>query len=302
MVFSNRVENLFSFLDIRRLPEYIFRLIFILVLTFIFTGTLLHALTRTESDKAMQTGKAIFPPFLGWIEGSVVLILVNVLFAAFVAIQVRYLFGGQANITETGFTYSEYARRGFNELVMVTILSLMMYLAIATVSKNVTRWQKRLFSGLSLVLFGLVLVILFSAFERLHLYEEAYGFTRLRTYTHLFIYWMAALLVGSAVLEILSTRRRFALLLVIIAVGFGFTLGITNVDRLIVQRNVERVQNGETFDGQYLNVLSSDAVPAMISLYKSPATDTKVKDDLGADLACRNYLSLQSEPQPWQSH
>jgi hypothetical protein len=301
LVFSNQVEHLLSFLDIERLPEYIFRLVIILVLAFVFVGTFLHALEKPDPEKAQQTGKPVFPPFLGWVEGSVVLVLVNILFITFVAIQVRYLFGGQANINETGFTYSEYARKGFNELVLVTIFSLVIYLALAAVSKFSKRWQKRVFTGLSLMLFGLVLVILASAYQRLSLYEEAYGLTRLRTFTHFFIFWMAALLVGSALLEVFNARKRFALLLVVFAAGYSITLAIVNVDNYIVQRNVERVQEKVTIDFAYLNTLSNGAVPAMVTMYQDPTLEKSIHDGLGAELACRTYTLQHEAKQPWQS-
>jgi len=83
-----------------------------------------------------------------------------------------------------------------------------------------------------------VLVILASAWLRLQLYETAYGFTRLRTYTHVFIPWMAALLLFTILLEILRRGGRFALFLPGVFAGFILTLGIINVDGLIVRQNV----------------------------------------------------------------
>ncbi len=74
--------------------------------------------------------KPILAPFLGFTESTVVLIAVDLLFALFVFIQFRYLFGGQANITPVGYTYSEYARRGFGELVAVAFLSLGLILGL----------------------------------------------------------------------------------------------------------------------------------------------------------------------------
>ena len=46
----------------------------------------------------------------------------DLLFALFVAVQIRYLFGGDAGLRLTGLSYAEYARRGFFELVWVTAL------------------------------------------------------------------------------------------------------------------------------------------------------------------------------------
>ena len=52
------------------------------------------------------------------------LALVDLLFLGFVLVQAVYLFGGSDTLTRTGLTYSEYARRGFFELVTVATLVL----------------------------------------------------------------------------------------------------------------------------------------------------------------------------------
>ena len=56
---------------------------------------------------------------------TVVLGLVNTLFAAFVLVQVGYFFGGSSQISVTGLTYSEYARKGIGRgrSVVVTTYS-----------------------------------------------------------------------------------------------------------------------------------------------------------------------------------
>jgi len=60
-----------------------------------------------------------------------------------VILQVQYLFGAQSNITAQGYTYAEYARRGFFELVVVAVLSLGLHLVLGTV----TRREKPLKTG-----------------------------------------------------------------------------------------------------------------------------------------------------------
>ncbi len=118
-------------------------------------------------------------------------------------IQVRYFFGGQANISVAGFTYSEYARRGFGELIFVAFFSLLMILGLGAVTRRESLAQQRVFSGLSAAIVVLVMVMLVSAYERLLLYETAYGFSRLRTYTHVALVWIGILLAAVVVLEIL---------------------------------------------------------------------------------------------------
>ena len=62
---------------------------------------------------------------LGPVEVGIVLAVVDLLFLAFVAVQFRYLFGGDEQVQAiAGMSYAEYARRGFFELVTVAALSL----------------------------------------------------------------------------------------------------------------------------------------------------------------------------------
>jgi len=49
-------------------------------------------------------------------ESTIIFASLIVLFGAFVLVQVRYFFGGGANISAEGYTYAEYARRGFLSL------------------------------------------------------------------------------------------------------------------------------------------------------------------------------------------
>ena len=63
------------------------------------------------------------PLRLGSIEAATVLWLVVALFAAFVVLQLAYLFGGRDTLSVAGLTYSDYARRGFFELVAVAVLA-----------------------------------------------------------------------------------------------------------------------------------------------------------------------------------
>ena len=229
--------------------------------------------------------------------GSVV-----VLFAVFVFIQFQYFFGGQANVQIDGYTYSEYTRRGFGELVAVAFFSLLLILVASSVTRRETDTQRRVFSGLGIGIVGLVVVILVSAFQRLLLYEEAYGFSRLRAYTHVFMLWLAMLLVAVVVLEILHRERAFALAALVASLGFALSLGFMNVDGFIVRQNVDRAVQGETFDVSYLTSLSTDSVPALAAAYQTPSLPVSVKEGVGATLAC--YAANQnrdSNSLPWQS-
>jgi hypothetical protein len=217
------------------------------------------------------------------------------LFTIFVVIQFQYFFGGQTNIHIDGYTYSEYARKGFGELVAVAFFSLLMLFTLSGITRRETESQRWIFSGLGIALVALVLVMLISAYQRLVLYEAAYSFSRLRTYTHIFLIWIGLLLVATIVLEILRRERAFALAAMIASLGFAISLAILNVDSFIVRQNIQRELRAEkdadvvSLDAQYFTNLSDDAVPELVSAFQSPALPDSVKNKVGASLACIRY-------------
>jgi hypothetical protein len=302
LVFDQRLEAFIELFKLEKLPEYIFRLVYILMGAYALAGVFLHAFQQSTDEKLVGEEKPVVPAFLGLTEAAIVLGSVAVLFAAFVFIQFQYFFGGQTNIQIDGYTYAEYARRGFGELVTVAFFSLLLILGASSVTRRETETQRRVFSGLGIGIVALVLVMLVSAFQRLVLYETAYGYSRLRMYTHVFMIWLALLLVAVVILEIAHRERAFALAAVIASLGFSLSLGIVNVDGFIVQQNVNRAVQGEEFDVSYLADLSSDAVPALAAAYQAQPLPASVKDGVGAALTCYAVNQDRGKPPlPWQS-
>jgi uncharacterized membrane protein len=219
-----------------------------------------------------------------------------VLFALFAVVQFQYFFGGQINITVQGYTFSEYARRGFSELVAVAFFSLLLFLSLSAVVKRQNKTQRWVFSGLGLGMVALVGVMLISAFQRLILYEAAYGFSRLRAYTHVFMIWLGVLLVVVVVLDILRKERTFALAALLASIGFAATLTLMNVDGFIVRQNVARAAAGADLDVAYLASLSSDSVPALVDALQDGRLTPGTRDAAGAALACHIYYNYSQKP------
>jgi len=308
-IFADRFDKFIKLFRLENLAEYIFRLVYILIFAYALAGAFLHA--AQKSGDAYEE-KPRFAPFLGFTESSIVLGGVTILFAVFVAIQFQYFFGGQANINIEGYTYSEYARKGFGELVAVAFFSLLLLLGLGAITRRETDSQKRTFSTFGVVLVGLVIVMLLSAFQRLVLYEAAYGFSRLRTYTHVFMIWLALLLVTVVVLEILRRERSAGLAMLLASLGFVVSLSLLNVDAFIVKQNVQRELNSgvdsespssrATLDAQYFLDLSDDAIPALQSAFTDKSLPGAVREAVGAALFCKRYEHKQDgRTYTWQS-
>ncbi|HUN09744.1 MAG TPA: DUF4173 domain-containing protein [Aggregatilineales bacterium] len=216
------------------------------------------------------------PPFsISIIESSIVLGSVVALFAAFVVIQFRYFFGGQSNIAAEGFTYAAYARRGFFELAAVSTLTL----GLALILDRVTIRQGRenlLFRGLTVAMVALTSVMLVSAWQRMQLYEEAYGFTQLRVYTQMSMVWLGVLFAFFLLALFRLRLQVFSLGMLVVIIGYLASLNLLNVDRFIADRNIDRYQAGAAaeLDIAFLNTLSADAVPSILPFYRTTQADS----------------------------
>ncbi|MFA9404023.1 MAG: DUF4153 domain-containing protein, partial [Anaerolineales bacterium] len=225
-VFGDLVEEALRWLNIEKLLEYVGRGVVIVLSAIFMLGALVVALLDPGKRTLQGEDKPLLKPFVGFLESMIVLGAVDLLFALFVGVQFRYLFGGEANITAAGYTYADYARNGFGELVWVAFLGMGLIMALGYFGKRGESRQRSWFNGLSTGLVVMLGVILVSAWQRLLLYEGAYGFTELRTYTHVFIPWLALHLVVFLFLLFRGNLRRFAPFAALGTLGFVVTLNL----------------------------------------------------------------------------
>ena len=303
LVFEQRLNDLLTNLNLEKITEYIFRGIYILFVAYFLVGIIKHAEIRSQNAKLIGKDKPIMAPFLGFTEASIILGSVLFLFSTFVVIQFQYFFFTQTNITLAGFTYSEYARRGFGELVAVAVFSLILLQSLSTITKLDTERNKKIFSGLFIGLVILVIIILVSSFQRLFLYESAYGFSRLRTYSHVFMIWLGILLAAVVITQVFKHRRAFATIALLALMGFTASLNLINVDTFIANQNIYWAVRGKELDIYYLSTLTSDAVPTLVEMYSSSDLPSKIQEEIGAALVCYKVFQETdaSQKQPWQS-
>ncbi len=321
LVFGRYVADL---LHLRFWQELVGRAIVVVVAAWLLAGGLAYSLRRGSTEGKAMTDQALggvagaLRPdaavgedglekllaalagvfSIGMVEAALVLVPVSLLFMAFVGIQFAYLFGGEGNVTAQGFTYAEYARRGFFELVAVAVLALALVLGLQWLARRETAGQRRAFNGLASLIVALVLVMLASAFQRLRLYELAYGFTETRLQVYVFMAWLGATLAWFVV-TLWRLPRRFAVGGLVAALGFVVTLNVINPDAFVAQRNLARFYSGGKLDAEYLTTLSEDAVPALL-----PAIDRvegEARRVLVAHLSQqRLWLEGSAKLQGWQ--
>lgn len=221
-------------------------------------GTIRNGMTVPTTPAARMRGS------LGIAEVATALALLDLLFLAFVWVQVQYLFGGHHLVQVTPhLTYADYARRGFMELVAAAALVLPVLLHAHLLLASRSKWQWRVFAALAGALIVMVLVVLASAFHRMSLYQQAYGQTELRFYTTAFMAWLAVVFLAAIPTLLTGWRRLLAPAAGLAALVTIVTLHVANPDARIAAANFRRAAVVHRFDCEYAADLSADAVPVL---------------------------------------
>jgi hypothetical protein len=300
LVFQKYVTSIFDF---HINSELAWRVVLSLLVASAFIGA--YALLFMRPAEVVDEGQSARKFDLGKIEASIVLGSVELLFFVFLLVQATYLFGGNHHVLTTNFTYAEYARHGFFELITVAAISLLLIWIIKQSTRLHSAAQEKAFKWLNVVLLAEVMIIMVSAHSRLSLYEQTYGFTRSRLISHFFIYWLGLALALIAIYIIRSEKEhQFAFRLFASVLMFFAVLNLVNPDALIARHNINRLNATGKLDAYSLTYLSEDATPVIATLLTSKAqsagSSQKVRDIVARHLY-QQKLAIDCRSTDWQS-
>ncbi len=263
-VFRHMTSSLLESISIGNIFNILFRIGFIFFASYLLTAYLCrHTLSEQVKDK--RKGEPVL--------AITVTGLLSVIYLLFSGIQIVYLFLGQMQLPE-GYTYAEYAREGFFQLLLVSILNLI----IVLVCMNYFRENKILKTVLTVMSLCTFVMIASSAL-RMIIYIRFYYLTFLR----ILVLWALALLFLLFIGVIASIYSdRFPLfgygtvVVTVLYVGLSFA----HPDYIIAAVNVANAPGAgveewkptssfflsETpyHDYGYLSGLSADAAPVLI--------------------------------------
>ena len=205
-------------------------------------------------------------PVRRW-EWAVPLVVLDLLFLSFVLVQLTVLFGGRAHVLATqGLTYAQYARQGFWQLLVVTVLTLAVIAVAMRAAPRTTPSDLLIVRLLLALLCLLALVVVASAIHRMSLYEQQYGFTRLRLFVDAVELTLGATFVLLLAAGVRLTNMWLPRAVVALAAVALLALATVNPDAYIANHNVTRYEKTGRIDLAYLASLSPDAVPALVRL------------------------------------
>ena len=197
---------------------------------------------------------------------------VNVVLAAFLAVQLRVLFGGLAYVqATTGLTLAAYARSGFFTLEVIGGLALGLLLAMHALLRTDSPGADVAFRRLATPTIALVSLVMVSAVVRMSIYVDQFGWTVDRLYSFAGMLWIAA---AFAWLQFTVLGRRplnFVGGALGAAAAMLVVLNVASPGELVVRANVRRAAAGAPFDLSYpVRMLGADAVPALVSALTGP--------------------------------
>jgi hypothetical protein len=194
---------------------------------------------------------------------------------------------GDRLVEEAGLEPADYARSGFFQLCWATGF-LLGFLAVVRFVAAPEVWSRPVVRVLGALVPALALGLVVVSLRRMGLYDRAFGLTMLRLWVVGAALWMGTVLVLVAVRNLgVGGDRRWvlggagtaALVLVLLA-------NLGNPEAFVVHHNVSRAGDDVELDVYYLEDLSDDAVPALVSA--APTLDQRDRRELRASLCRRN--------------
>lgn len=270
--------------------ETIFRILFILFTTIVFFGILQVLRLKQIIIIEKYTKKVPFQ-----IDGIIVLtflVVMSLVYLLFTFVQFKYFFGGTL---QGDFTYAEYARKGFFELLFVSVINLSILTVVLTFVKQNTDTLNRLTQIMMTVLVLASAVILCSAFIRLGMYEDAYGFTFTRILALSFMIFLA-IVFAYTLMQVWINRLSLSHFMLITTLVYYTILNTIDLNQIVVNKNIDRFEESGKIDIQYMNSLSYTGVSGLIQLYEKDSNIPNLESMLK-----KRQVQFHDDSDPWQS-
>ena len=299
-IFKEMFNSIFSIFDgITTIPgmfTFIIRLVVIAIVSLLIAGFLTNLVKEntmfTEESKDYEETKGIK---VEKTTINIILTILNIIYLMFSTIQFTNLFSHIGNIQ--GFDYATYARQGFFQLMFVSFINFAI-LFVINMNKEIKAKKYTKFMSLLMILFTVVIIV--SAFYRMNLYQEVYGYTYLRIFVY-FALITELILVVPIIIYILGKNIDILKTSIIIVSAMYVILNFINIDKTIASKNIDKYfedPENSHFDLSYLiQNTGTDAISEIKKLEKSE--DENIKERTKQYLQGYKY-KLTQEEKDWQ--
>lgn len=263
-LFFDIFEGFFEWLFDLELPELSIR-VFLIILSAIYLISFFRNIlskynileveekVKNKKEKDLMTYNMLFTTL-------------NVLYIVFCFIQIKNMITVRSYSSDSSYSY--FARKGFFQLILVSFINLIMILKSTSKDVKINTGRKYI-KVMSIIMIVCTLIILMSAFFRMNLYQEKYGYTLLRILVYYGLITEGLMLIPTTIYIFNNKLNLFKIYFIIITTTYCI-LNFINIDSMIAKKNIDRYYSTGKIDIYYMNELGADSVEQMLRLIDDP--------------------------------
>lgn len=286
-LFYDMVCNLWDALDSWSLPQFLSEgelgLKFLMIICAFIGSYAVFAYSgkRSYIQEAVKTKATQWEPLIA----IAFLSMITVVYVLFSGIQIFGLFLGWMELPR-GWSYAEYARQGFFQLLFVCLFNVGLVLFCTGYFR-----KSKVLQLLLTVISGCTYIMIASSAYRMILYISKYHLTFLRV----FVLWallVIAIVLGAVIVYIWNSEFvLFRFVLISVSVGY-LCFSLMHPDYWIAKYNIYQYEQGAEMDLYYLTIdLSADA---SLPLYELSVSNTEIANQSRVRVTMENYQETLS--------
>ncbi|PXV93466.1 uncharacterized protein DUF4173 [Lachnotalea glycerini] len=282
-IIANLFHNLFAF-------KSVIYIILMITFTYIVVYCFINALAKRRINEEI-TDKRVQEPMIAITFAGII----SVIYLLFCGIQIMGLFFDQLKLPEN-YTYAQYAREGFFQLLFVCGINLIMVLCCMAFFR-----ESKLLKGILTVISVCTYIMTASSAYRMIIYISVYQLTFLRILVLWSLFVIALIMFG---ILISIYREKFPLFkygMIVVTICYielayshpDYIIASYNMNTIVIKAQEERQQiNYENYgDLFYFTTLSADAAPVLAKYQSNQQVKeyfSNLKNDL-ENLNVRTY-------------
>lgn len=256
--FAKIFSTIFKDINIFNVSELTGRIIIIIIAFFYFAGFFMNMLDKENGLKEFKKDEKTEKKESYTIR--MMITVLNLVYLVFCFTQIKVLF------TEQNIKYSEFARKGFFQLMIVSLINIAMILKANNKNLKETEKQEKYKKTMCIVMVIFTLIIIISAFARMTLYQQNYGYTRLRILVDYTLITEIILLIPT-IIYILKNKIDLIKTYFVIIITMYCLVNFINIDKIIMKNNFNRYKETGYIDLNYLMEMNnSDLIEQLLEL------------------------------------
>lgn len=265
-VFRSMTEKLLENLRLGNILQVLFMWAFM----FLASYCIMSYLCKKQIKPEVKDGRRGEP-----VIAITIATLLTLLYLVFSVIQIVYLFAGNMTLP-SGYTYAEYAREGFFQLLAVSILNLIFVLVGLSCFR-----ESKILKGILTVMSLCTYIMIASSAMRMIIYIRWYYLTFLRIFVLWSLLVLFLLFTGIVISVVKESFPLFRYCMVVVTLCY-MALSFSHPDYWIARVNVASTNmatrsaffEGEPYeDYRFLRNLNADAAPVLIDLLVAEGYD-----------------------------